>query len=61
MSTTIDRRENRGLDLPPVNNTLRASLHTFNRLPDFQPFDEVLHWEMRWPLVFMVLFHCQWV
>ena len=31
------------------------------RLPRFQPDDEVLRREMRWPLVFMVVFHCPWV
>ena len=31
------------------------------RLLRFQPDDSVLRWEMRWPQVLMVFFHCLWV
>ena len=39
---------------------LEWALSQAARLPRFQLDDEVLRREMRWPFVFMVVFHCPW-
>ena len=46
---------------PWQHNMLGFGVSQAARSPRFQPNDGVLRQEMRWPHVFMVVFHCLWV
>ena len=42
-------------------NLEQASARLPASLPRLQLNNGVLRWKMRWPFVFMVVFHCLWV